>query len=211
MSIQEKLQNIENENLNSIIDLSKLIEKYRFDENCKFAIPNNYSIEGVCRTFREPSRKISIWEAQNSNNEFYDIFFREHTGIILLYKKNPQAIISFKLIRNDNLYLTQLKGINLLRDYCDDLEKISDPIGLRYIDSISLMYSIFFEYAKNLVVKKISIQSLKNRSCDDFMVNSNLEWKLLKIFDEIPFWMDFKQESSGDWFKEIKDKNCIFS
>jgi len=91
------------------------------------------------------------------------------------------------------------------------LEKISDPIGLRYIDSISLMYSIFFEYAKNLVVKKISIQSLKNRSCDDFMVNSNLEWKLLKIFDEIPFWMDFKQESSGDWFKEIKDKNCIFS
>ncbi|MCA9459810.1 MAG: hypothetical protein KC550_04650, partial [Nanoarchaeota archaeon] len=189
--IINKLNEIENQSLNSVIDLEKMIQIHRIKKRklCNEII-SKYSIEGLMEVVRFPSKKINSWKIPNVEGKYFDIFFRGPYGIALLFDGEIQAITSFNLLGNNDLRLTQAKGIKKKSIFERQLS--ADPIGLRYINSIPLIYDIFLSYARRLDVKSVSVESSVNRH--DRVNDIALNWKLFHIFDEIPYDIGFLQK-----------------
>ncbi len=128
----------------------------------------------------------------------FKIYLDAPTGICLLYRNKPNAVVSFKKYAPSTLFIPQIQGVQQRTPNGMPLNK---SWGIEPFDWSALLVAITTVFARRCGFTTVSIQSATNnrwKTCDTALMK-----RLEKYYDNTAKHLGFEQREDKNWYKQI--------
>jgi len=132
-------------------------------------------------------------EYDDYNN--FKVYLDAPTGICLLYKDKPQAVISFKKSGKSTLFIPQIQGVRQRRQGGIQL---NNSWGIEPFDWPALLVRIAEVFAQRCGFRTLCIQSAHNNNWKGGAVR--LE-RMVRYYDNTAKRLGFEQHEDKNWYK----------
>jgi hypothetical protein len=192
-----------------------LLKNKRASANLSTTALSNYNVEIAIPKYTYSRHQKWGWK-DDKTNLCHKVFVDGLFGLMLMYKDEPNAIVSFSVDDKDILKITQfqginpydLNGLNLTKVKDEDVPRIT-PKGLYNIKFKEVLTDLGIHTAKYLGMSTIGIQSGYNNPWteehyDDKKIHLPLE-NALEIYDSFAKNQGFiANPKTRDWYLELK-------
>ncbi len=190
------------------IDLRQLLEKHhRQKDETHVLRVQDYSLETVCCQMGFEGYDPKWFEKQKNSKMVFDIYLDAPLGILLKYKEEPQAVMTFSPIDVNTLKIYQLQGV-VPKEFDEDREVIArgNSRGLSSWDWRAFFIDVVECAARRYKFETVVIQSGHN---NDWTKDSEgrpahlLLDAALQKYDTVAERLGFVQQEDKNWYRNV--------
>ncbi len=168
-----------------------------------------YELDQVVAINNELSGVDAKWSQRylkNRSQKGYLIFLDARTGLLLLYKKKPIAVVAFTP-KDEALMIVQLQGIRSIQEIEKGKETTFPTRGLAPFQPWELLVSIAQRFAERLNFKQIGVQGSINNVWTfmgfGFDGPRLTRERAAVIYDYTATGLGFDKKSDGNYYKNL--------